>query len=234
MEISKKNLMKLLELEDVLFEHRFLEIDCYREKSMLFGGNSCFEATKSFDLGLLKDFEIKGLKAKVEGITVRKIQEYAKGKSYDREESNSGRMNITLVYVVKKGDQKFYVACETTIIFPMLIRHVVDFVSGFDKILLFPYIKYVRVYGDNNFRELMNHRSLVKDNVLSNNDTYIDEKLYKDALFMLELFNLTGEDKRCLMNIHDDTFPSRCTITLHDLYFMNVIGMYRIRPYLEK
>ncbi len=232
MRIDTERLKRLVELCDVPFEERFLEIDSYRNKkdklSLMFRGNFCFEADRAFENGLLKDFEIKGLVQK-ESFRLVKIAEYSNGKSYDRDETNAGHMEIIFVYKASCDFCNIFVACKTNITFPMLIRYVVT--EQFSKILLPPYISHVEVWACESFNELMHNYPYSSDIFYLNKRVNIE--LCNNALFMLQLYGLDSDSERCLMHIDDGNFTPRYTINIDDLRRRNYNGMYYIRPYLR-
>lgn len=235
MKFDSKKLRELVELKNLPFEQRFLTIDTYRDKSdplsKRFGGNFCAESERAFGLGLLKDFEIRGIKAKGPFVKVKKIKEYASGRSYDRDETDSGNMDVTLVYKVSLRGKDIFVACKTSFTFPMLLRHVVE--QDKAKILLYPYIEYVEVWGDDDLKSLMKTFPNADDKYFSSSRVDVDRKLFGDALFLLEQLGLCTEKEKCLMSIDTGNYSTRYTINLNDLRTMNISGMYCIRPWLR-
>lgn len=230
--LNTDDLKSLVELCDVAFTEKTMNLVPYWNKKnsnspFIYKKNYCFEAYHAYDNGLLKDFEIKGLIPK-KNFKMIKIKEYASGRSYECDDTDSGRMDVILVYKAFLETGTLFIACKTNIIFPMLVRHVVS--ETFRKILLPPYISFVDIWASDTFEELMENGVFPHHFYMNKN---IDKELFDNALFMLKLYGLDTEEQRCLMFIDDGNYGGRYCFNMTDLRNHNMTGRYLLRPYLN-
>jgi hypothetical protein len=200
--------------EDLLEANRYFED--YRITKCL--GNFCDLAQKSFESGLLKDFQIKGID-NVKGMRLAQIKKFTTGVAYKNVNSESGYMIVTLVYKAWNMKEIIYFACRNKIVFPVLLK--LDEKSENSKILLSPYLERVQIWKNSNLEELKKYVPSEEDEFYFTSEPKIVDHLNDSAIMCLESLKMLCKLKDDLVYIDNGSEEAYHVMSVSDLVSIN-------------
>lgn len=220
MGLVKNKLEGIVTIENVEFSEKFLKdsrcCECHNITQEV--KNFCTLAKESFESGLLKDFQIKGIKD-VKGMHLTKIKECTTGTAYRNVHSESGYMTVTLVYKASNTKETIYFACRNKIIFPVLLK--LDDESENGKILLSPYIESVQIWKNSMLDELTKYVPGEDDEFYFTSKSKIEDQLNNSAVMFLESLKRLCKLNDDLIYIDNGSQEPNLVMNVSDLISIN-------------
>lgn len=230
-----KKYKKWIQVVDVPFEEKFLNLDCYLENKekkwnqTKLGGHYCYLAREAWDRGDFRGFCVKSFQPKG-NIPFHQVQQYIQRLHNISPDSVAERAVITFVYRAIIEHEIVYFACNTEILLPVLYRFVDSFEEDNKRIFLKPMI--ASVYGgvDKDFRTLLKFSYSNLGGFPFEYD--VDTRLLEYA--WLAIVSNQLEEKRCFMKLDTGNSFAGFSVNIEDIKSKNIEGMYGYRPFLKE